>query len=55
MPTRPLYLYRLAVRCLGTVYHLSLVDAHQAEAASRASDRYPQADHITTQRLCRIA
>lgn len=52
---RPMYLYLLTVHCMGVVYQLPLVATDQATAASRATDRYLQADRITTQRLCRIA
>ena len=52
---RPLYLYLLLVRCMDSVYQMPLIAADQAEAASLATDRYLQADNITTQRLCRIA
>lgn len=52
---RPMYLYVLTVHCMGAVYQLPLVAANQAAAASRATDRYLQAERITTQRLCCIA
>lgn len=52
---RPMYLYLLAVHCMGVVHQIPMVAPNQAIAASYATDRYLQADCITAKRLCRIA
>lgn len=52
---RPLYLYEITVYCMGTTHITAIVRVDQATAASYATERYLQAERITTQRLCRIA